>query len=120
MTDITSKLERIALVAEVANHYIDDMRVMPAAGVADTIREAMAQLESTMRDDRAYILEERDRTFALMLARVEKAEAERDRLRELVATQGRLLIQNSASPIRTSIIGNRLLAALNPAQEPKP
>jgi hypothetical protein len=81
MTDITSKLERIALVAEVANHYIDDMRVMPAAGVADTIREAMAQLESTMRDDRAYILEERDRTFALMLARVEKAEAERDRLR---------------------------------------
>ena len=81
MTDITSKLERIALVAEVANHYIDDMRVMPAAGVADTIREAMAQLESTMRDDRAYILEERDRTFALMLARVEKAEAERDQAR---------------------------------------
>jgi chromosome segregation ATPase len=36
-----------------------------------------AKLESTLRD-RKLILDERDRTFALMLARAEKAEAERD------------------------------------------
>ena len=36
-----------------------------------------AQLESTLKD-RAAIIAERDRTFALMLARAEAAEAERD------------------------------------------
>lgn len=42
--------------------------------------EAMrVQLQSTLHD-RALILEERDRTFALMLARAEQAEAERERL----------------------------------------
>ena len=40
-----------------------------------------AQLESTLKD-RKLILAERDRTFALMLARAEKAEAENARLRE--------------------------------------
>ena len=40
-----------------------------------------AQLESTLQD-RAAIIAERDRTFALMLARAEKAELERDALRE--------------------------------------
>ena len=37
---------------------------------------------AAVMEDRKLILEERDRTFALMLARAEKAEAERDRLRE--------------------------------------
>ena len=45
------------------------------ASAADRIEALTAQLESTLRD-RKLILEERDRTFALMLARAEKAEAE--------------------------------------------
>ena len=40
-----------------------------------------AQLESTLKD-RALIIAERDRTFALMLARAEAAEADAARLRE--------------------------------------
>lgn len=80
MTDITSKLERIALVAEVANHYVDDMRVMPAAGVADTIREAMAQLESNLKDRTECCLQslasmgQAAEAYAAQL----RAEAERD------------------------------------------
>jgi hypothetical protein len=41
MDDIVAKLERLALLAEVSNHHIQDMRVMPAAGVADILYEAM-------------------------------------------------------------------------------
>ena len=37
---------------------------------------------AAVMEDRRLILEERDRTFALILARAEAAEAERDRLRE--------------------------------------
>jgi hypothetical protein len=43
--DLFARLERIALMAEIANHYIDDMRVMPAAGVADTLNEVLEWLE---------------------------------------------------------------------------
>jgi hypothetical protein len=39
--DIVARLEALALTAETANHHIQDMRVMPAAGVADLIYEAM-------------------------------------------------------------------------------
>lgn len=41
--DIVAVLERIALMAEVSNHHTPDgtMRLMPAAGVADVIYEAM-------------------------------------------------------------------------------
>jgi len=42
--DIVAKLERLALMAEIANHRIQDMRVMPAAGVADVIHEAMDEI----------------------------------------------------------------------------
>jgi hypothetical protein len=42
--DIVARLERLALRAEIANHHIQDMRVMPAAGVADVIREAMDEI----------------------------------------------------------------------------
>ena len=72
------------------------------AAVADRIEaltaerdEAINQLDSAIHsqivlekrtaavmEDRKFILEERDRTFALMLARAEKAELERDALRE--------------------------------------
>lgn len=37
--------------------------------------------------DKAFIMDERDRTFALMLQRAEKAEAEADRLRAAMADE---------------------------------
>lgn len=41
--DIVAVLERIAIMAEISSHHTPDgtMRLMPAAGVADVIREAM-------------------------------------------------------------------------------
>jgi len=48
------------------------------AAERDTLR---VQLDSTLKD-RARIIAERDRTFALMLARAETAEAENARLRD--------------------------------------
>ena len=51
------------------------------AEAKDRIEALTAQLESTLRD-RKLIIQERDRTFALMLARAEKAEADNARLRE--------------------------------------
>ena len=42
--DIVARLERLALRAEIANHQIQGMRVMPAAGVADVIHEAMDEI----------------------------------------------------------------------------
>ena len=42
--DLPERLERVALMAEIANHHIDDMRVMPAAGVADIIYEALFEI----------------------------------------------------------------------------
>lgn len=39
--DIVARLERIALMAERACEPRDDIRLMPAAGVADVLREAM-------------------------------------------------------------------------------
>ena len=41
---LPERLERVALMAEIANHYIDDMRVMPAAGVADILYEALDEI----------------------------------------------------------------------------
>lgn len=56
--DIVARLERIALMAEVSNHHTTDgsMRLMPAAGVADVIREAMDAIVD-LRVDR-HIAEE--------------------------------------------------------------
>ena len=45
------------------------------------LRDQAARIEQLTADKR-FIVEERDRTFALMLAHAEKAEAERDRLRK--------------------------------------
>jgi len=42
---LPERLERVALMAEIANHHIDDMRVMPAAGVADTLYEALDEIK---------------------------------------------------------------------------
>ena len=41
-SDLLERMERIALMADISNHYIEDMRVMPAEGVKKTVREAMA------------------------------------------------------------------------------
>jgi hypothetical protein len=57
---------------------------------ADRIEALTAQLESTLKD-RAQIIAERDRTYALMLARAEKAEADSARLREVVLEADKLL-----------------------------
>jgi hypothetical protein len=50
LDDIRARLERIALCAEVANHWTDDMRLMPAAGVADTIYEGMARIDALVAE----------------------------------------------------------------------
>ena len=42
---LPERLERVALMAEIANRHIDDMRVMPAAGVADILYEALAEIK---------------------------------------------------------------------------
>jgi len=50
MTDsITTRLERIARVAENADHWTDVERLMPAAGVADTLWEACEHIEARRR-----------------------------------------------------------------------
>ena len=67
---------------ELARH--DSKTLLQLLLSADARCDALtAQLESTLKD-RAAIIAERDRTFALMLARAEKAEAERDRLRKAI------------------------------------
>ena len=43
---LPERLERVALMAEIANHHIDDMRVMPAAGVADILYEALFEIRA--------------------------------------------------------------------------
>jgi len=47
--DIVKTLERLAFMAEVANHHIQDTRVMPAAGVADILYEAIDRIEALKR-----------------------------------------------------------------------
>ena len=42
---LPERLERVALMAAIADHHIDDMRVMPAAGVADIIYEALDEIQ---------------------------------------------------------------------------
>lgn len=41
---LSERLERLALMAEISNHHIGDMRVMPAAGVADILYEALDEI----------------------------------------------------------------------------
>jgi hypothetical protein len=68
-----------------ANHEYDtDAADADMEEAADRIEALTAQLESTLKD-RAQIIAERDRTFALMLARVLKAEADNARLRDALA-----------------------------------
>jgi hypothetical protein len=41
---LPERLERLALMAEIANHWTGDMRLMPAAGVADILYEALDEI----------------------------------------------------------------------------
>jgi hypothetical protein len=43
-SSLPERLERLALTAKIANHHIGDMRLMPAAGVADLIYEALDEI----------------------------------------------------------------------------
>ena len=61
----------------------DEHLAMTRNEAADRIEALTAQLESTLRD-RKLILEERDRTFALMLVRAENAEADNARLQNAI------------------------------------
>jgi UDP-galactopyranose mutase len=42
---LPERLERVVLMAEISNYYIDDMRVMPAVGVADILYEALDEIK---------------------------------------------------------------------------
>jgi hypothetical protein len=42
---LKSRIERVALCADLASHYIQDMRVMPAEGVKMVQRDALARIE---------------------------------------------------------------------------
>jgi hypothetical protein len=44
-SSLPERLERLALTAKIANHHIGDMRLMPAAGVADLIYEALDEIK---------------------------------------------------------------------------
>jgi hypothetical protein len=51
--NIRTRLERVALTADIASHYVQDMRVMPASGVARVAWDAMdhiEQMETAMRE----------------------------------------------------------------------
>jgi hypothetical protein len=48
---LPERLERLAKLAEKSNHHIGDMRVMPAAGVADIIYEALDEIKRHRETD---------------------------------------------------------------------
>ena len=48
-SSLPERLERLALMAEISNHHIGDMRVMPAAGVADILYEALFEIRHHRR-----------------------------------------------------------------------
>ena len=43
--DLPAQLEALAHMAEVSGLHIDDMRVMPVAGVADILYEALLEIQ---------------------------------------------------------------------------
>jgi hypothetical protein len=42
---LPERLERLALMAETANYWTDEHRLMPAAGVADILYEALDEIK---------------------------------------------------------------------------
>lgn len=57
--DIVLQLDALATYAERADHWKDDMRLMDAAGVADTIYGALDRIEE-LEAKLAKVVEERD------------------------------------------------------------
>jgi hypothetical protein len=125
---MTDDLARIAEVLEdnasrATNAVQRQIMTSNAALVRDAkarIEALTAQLESTLRD-RKLILEERDRTFALMLARAEKAEADNARLRAaleclLIEYDYAELAQDEPPSLTAAVFSAR--AALNTGKEP--
>ncbi len=45
IAELEEKLNKLALMAETSNHWTDEHRLMPAAGVADIIYEAIEALK---------------------------------------------------------------------------
>lgn len=43
--DLNEQLGKLALMAETANHWTDEHRLMPAAGVADIVYDAIQRIE---------------------------------------------------------------------------
>ena len=50
-----TRLERVALCADIASHYVQDMRVMPASGVARVAWDAMDHID-TLEAERNKLL----------------------------------------------------------------
>jgi hypothetical protein len=48
-SSLPERLKRLALTAEIASHWTGDMRLMPAAGVADLIYEALDEMREQRR-----------------------------------------------------------------------
>ena len=49
---LPERLERVALLAENANYWTDEHRLMPAAGVADILYEALDEIKRHRGVDR--------------------------------------------------------------------
>lgn len=119
MTMTDDLLERLhdGVRFNTANHEYDtDAADADMEEAADRIEALTAQLESTLKD-RAQIIAERDRTFALMLARVLKAEADNARLREALEFYADLSL-NGPWNLRSEDYGRWARAALNAGKEP--
>ena len=73
----------------------------------DAMDEAANRIEG-LEENQRFIIRERDRTFALMLARAEKAEAERDRWQQAFAAQSaklQIALDVGGEPVRAALKG---------------
>jgi len=84
---LPERLEKVALMAEISDHWTDTKRLMPAAGVADILYEALDEIQHHRRTKdqesrldaawRAWQSEEsRDRGYDFELCRRLRAEYE--------------------------------------------
>lgn len=78
---LRSRLERVALTADIASHYIQDMRVMPAEGVARVAWDAMDFLDNLQKHTREVALQHLSDS-GQAADRIAALEAEVSRLRE--------------------------------------
>jgi hypothetical protein len=86
------QLIRNSVVEDVLSRFIAQIMEVAHKSKAAAIDTLTAKCDAVMKD-RAHIMAERDRTFAVMLERAEKAEARVERMREALVE-----IDGSASP----------------------